>query len=116
MEKFEKHINRWGKKKGVAALMKEKVLGANGGQPMKFRCIMKFRQQALCEKVLNWRHLMSVVVSNVNFIESHALNHRQFQTFLADLDCEYGYVMYHNEVRWLRKGKKEEADFIADLR
>ena len=31
---------------------------------------------------------MSVVVSNVNFIKNHALNHRQFQTFLADLDCD----------------------------
>ena len=48
---------------------------------------------------------MSVVVSNENFIENHALNHRQFQTFLADLNCEHGDVMYHNEVRWLSRGK-----------
>ena len=79
--------NMVGKKKGVAALMKEKVLEANGAQPMQFHCII--HQQALCGKVLNWRHVMSVVVSNVNFIKNHALNHRQFQTFLADLDCEY---------------------------
>ena len=80
---------------------------------------------------------MSVVVSNVNFIPNHALNQRQFQTILADLDCEYGDVMYHNEVRWLsrgkvlrrffqlrkeideflkEKGKKVEVDLIADSR
>ena len=116
--------------------MNEKVLEANGGQPMQFHCII--HQQALCGKVLNWRHVMSVVVSNVNFIKNHFIkNHRQFQTFLADLDCEYRDVMYHNEVRWLsrgkvlrrffqlckgineflkEKGKKEEADLIADPR
>ena len=48
---------------------------------------------------------MNVVVSKVNFIKNHALNHRQIQTFLADLDCEHGDVMYHNEVRWLSRGK-----------
>ena len=92
-----------GKKKGVSALMNEKVLEANGGQPMQFHCII--HQQALCGKVLNWRHVMSVVVLNVNFIKNHALNHRKFHTFLADLDCEHGDVMYHNEVRWLSRGK-----------
>ena len=127
--------NMVGKKKGVAALMKEKALEANGAQPMQFHCII--HQQALCGKVLNWRHVMSVVVSNLNFIKNHALNHRQFQTFPADLDCEYRDVMYHNEVRWLSRGKvlrrffqlrkeineflkekrkKEEADLIADPR
>ena len=48
---------------------------------------------------------MSVVVSNVNFIKNHALNHGQFQTFLADLDCEHGDTMNHNEVCWLSRGK-----------
>ena len=95
--------NMVGKKKGVSALTNEKVRGANGGQPMQFHCII--HQQALCGKVLNWRHVMSVVVSNVNFIKNHALNHHQFQTFLADLDCEYGDVMYHNKVRWLSREK-----------
>ena len=79
MEKFEKHNNRWGKKyggqeEGVSALMNEKVLEANCGQPKQFHCII--HQQALCGKVLSWRHVMSVVVSNVNFIKNHALNHR----------------------------------------
>ena len=39
------------KKKGVAALMKEKVLEPNGGQSMLFHCII--HQQALCGKALN---------------------------------------------------------------
>ena len=91
-----------GKKKEVSALTNKKVLEANGRQSKQFHCII--HQQALCGKVLNWRHVMSVV-SNVNFIKNHALNHRQFQTFLADLDCDNGDLMYHNEVRWLSIGK-----------
>ena len=80
---------------------------------------------------------MSVVVSNGNLIKNHALNHGQFQTFLADLNCEYGDVMYYNEFFWLsrgkvlrrffqlrkeineflkEKGRKEETDLIADPR
>ena len=108
MEKFEKHNSRWArnmvdKKKGVAALMNEKVLEANGGQSVLFHCII--HQQALCGKALNWRHVMSVVVSNVNFIKNDALNHCQILTFLADLDCEYRDLIYHNEVCWLSRVK-----------
>ena len=127
--------NMVGKKKGVSALMNKKVLEANGGQPMQFHWII--HQQAVCGKVLNWRHVMSVVVSNVNFIKNHALNHHQFQTFLANLNYKHGDVMYHNEVCWLSRGKvlrrffqlckeineflkekrkKEKLDLIADSR
>ena len=92
MEKFEKHNNRWSKKysgqeEGSCSTHEKKILDANGGQPMQFHCVI--HQQALCGKVLNWRHVMSVIVSNVNFIKNHVLNHGQFQTFLAELDCEY---------------------------
>ena len=83
--------------------MNEKVLEANGGQPKQFHCII--HQQALCGKVLNWKHVMSVVASNVNFFKNYALIHGQFQTCLADLNCEHGDMMYHNEVRWLSRGK-----------
>ena len=95
--------NMVGKKKGVSALMNEKLLEANGGQPMQFHWII--HQQALCGKVLNWRHVMSVVASNVNFIKNHAVNHLQFQAYFADLNCKHGDVMYHNEVRWISSGK-----------
>jgi hypothetical protein len=43
-------------------------------------------------------------VSTVNFRRS-ALNHRQFQQFLLDVEAEYGDVLYHTEIRWLSRGK-----------
>ena len=47
---------------------------------------------------------MDVIVKTVNFIRSRGLNHRQFISFLADMDSEYGELLYHTEVRWLSRG------------
>lgn len=48
---------------------------------------------------------MKIVVSCVNFIRAHALNHRQFQEFLSELNVDYEDVLYHTEVRWLSRGR-----------
>lgn len=79
------------------------VVNANGTPPLKFNCII--HQQTLCSKVLKFEDVMNVVVSSVNFIRRHGLNHRQSQTFLSELDSEYGDILYHTEVRWLSIGK-----------
>ena len=44
---------------------------------------------------------MDVVVKTVNFIRFWGLNHRQFKSFLADMDSEYGELLYYTEVTWL---------------
>ena len=66
-------------------------------------CII--HQQNLCAKSIKFSHVMSIVVSCVNFIKSRALNHRQFKEFLEDIDAEYGTLAYYCEVRWISKGK-----------
>ena len=48
---------------------------------------------------------MDLVVKTVNFIKSHGLNHRQLKCFLVDVDCEYGKLLYHTEIRRLSRGK-----------
>ena len=50
------------------------------------------------------RKVMDVVVKTVNFIRSWGLTHRQFKSFLADMDSEYGELLYHTEIRWLSRG------------
>ena len=50
------------------------------------------------------REVMDVVVKTVNFIRSRGLTHRQFKSFLADMDSEYGELLYHTEMRWLSCG------------
>ena len=43
--------------------------------------------------------------TNVNFIRSQGLNHREFQTFLNDMDAEYEDVVYYTQVHWLSRGR-----------
>ena len=66
---------------------------------------------------------MKPVVWAVNFIRSHALIHRQFPTFLKEINAEYSDLPYHTAVRWLSCGKvllrfyylrKEISLFLAD--
>ncbi|XP_076817953.1 general transcription factor II-I repeat domain-containing protein 2B-like [Clavelina lepadiformis] len=47
---------------------------------------------------------MDVVVKTVKFIRSWGLNHRQFKSFLAGMDSEYGELLYHTEMRWPSRG------------
>ena len=65
-------------------------------------CIL--HQEALCGKSLQMRKVMDIVVKTVNFIRSRGLTHRQFKSFLADMDSEYGELLYHIEIRWLSRG------------
>ncbi|XP_064100875.1 general transcription factor II-I repeat domain-containing protein 2-like [Macrobrachium nipponense] len=92
-----------GSKTGLVEKICNEVAIANGTPPLKFLCII--HQQVLCSKVLKFEDIMNVVVSTVNFIRRHGLNQRQFQTFLSEIDSEYGDVLHHTEVRWLSKGK-----------
>ena len=63
-------------------------------------CII--HQQALCDKISKFDHIMSVVVSVVNYLCAHALKHR---TFLEEVDAESKDLVYHAEVRWLSQGR-----------
>jgi hypothetical protein len=48
---------------------------------------------------------MEVVVASIIYNKSHALNHRQFREYLADLFSDYEDVSFYCEVRWLSKGQ-----------
>ncbi|XP_053534711.1 general transcription factor II-I repeat domain-containing protein 2A-like [Ictalurus punctatus] len=48
---------------------------------------------------------MRDVVKIVNDIHSKVLSHLQFKVLLDEMDAQYGDVLYHQEVRWLSRGK-----------
>jgi len=48
---------------------------------------------------------MEKIVSTVNFIKSRGLNHRQFKAFLAEVEADYGDVVYFSHVRWLTRSR-----------
>lgn len=68
-----------------------------------FHCII--HQEHLVSKKLNFDHIMKPVLEIVNFIRTHALNHRQFKNLIAELDEDLpSDLLLHCAVRWLSRG------------
>lgn len=69
-----------------------------------FHCII--HREQLVSKSLNLDKVMKPVMEIVNYIRTHALNHRQFRNLIAELDQGLpGDLPLHCTVRWLSKGK-----------
>ncbi|KAI0209916.1 Zinc finger MYM-type protein 6, partial [Lamellibrachia satsuma] len=69
-----------------------------------FHCII--HREQLVSKSLNLDNVMKTVMEIVNYIRTHALNHRQFKNLIAELDQGLpGDLPLHCTVRWLSKGK-----------
>ncbi|RVE64818.1 hypothetical protein OJAV_G00129590 [Oryzias javanicus] len=69
-----------------------------------FHCII--RREQLVSKSLNSDNVMKPVMEIVNYIRTHALNHKQFRSLIAELDQGLpGDLPLHCTVRWLSKGK-----------
>uniref|UniRef100_A0A8D8SJW9 General transcription factor II-I repeat domain-containing protein 2B n=4 Tax=Cacopsylla melanoneura TaxID=428564 RepID=A0A8D8SJW9_9HEMI len=97
-----------GKNEGLVALIR-KHFDFSDTPLMQYHCII--HQVHLCAKKVNFEGVMKVVVKTVNFIKSKGLNHRDFQTFLEQMESEYGDVLYYSEVRWLSRGKMLDRVF-----
>ncbi len=85
----------------MASMVCNKVRESRG-EAVKMHCII--HQEALCAKAIQMNDVMTTVVKTINLIRSRALNHREFRSFLSDIDAEYGEVIYHSNVRWLSHG------------
>jgi hypothetical protein len=92
-----------GEKSGLVGRMRLKMQENCTGELIAYHCII--HQGSLCGKVLNMEGVMSTVTQTVNFIRAKGLNHRQFQSFLQEINSEFGDMPYHTEVRWLSRGK-----------
>ncbi|XP_067407567.1 general transcription factor II-I repeat domain-containing protein 2A-like [Emydura macquarii macquarii] len=91
-----------GRKAGVAAKLKEKLLAVTQQyQFCNLHCIL--HQEALCSKTLKLDKVLDVVIKTVNFIRARGLNHRQFNCLLEVTEKPYG-LPYHTDVRWLSWG------------
>ena len=57
-------------------------------------------------KLLKLDNVMKTLMEIVNYIRTHALYHRQFKNFIAELDQELpGDLPLHCTVRWLSKSR-----------
>ncbi len=84
----------------VGLLLKSRVWDM---PPYIYHCIV--HQENLAAQTLKMNHVMNLVVSTVNFIRSRALNHRQFQEMLLEINSEFTDVTYYCKVRWLSSAK-----------
>ena len=93
-----------GRKSGLVGRIREKMQDENVTSELTaYHCII--HQESLCGKALEMEHVMSII------IRARGLNNRQFKSFLAELNSDYGDLPYHTEVRWLSQGKVLERFF-----
>ena len=95
--------NMSGTKKGLVGQITTACEVGGFSKPIFLHCLI--HQQALCLKYVDMSCVMKPVVSVVNFIRSHALNHRQFRDFLKEIDAEFVDLPCYTAVRWLSCGK-----------
>ena len=70
---------------------------------LSFHCII--HQERLCKSSLKLKHVMDPVVRAVNSIRARGLKHRQFRSFLEDIEADFTDVLYHTNAHWLSMGK-----------
>ena len=95
--------NMAGGRKGLVGQIRTQLEDLQIPSALFIHCII--HQQALCGKNLDISCVLKPVVSAVNFIRGHALNHRQFQAFLEEIDSDFCDLPYYTAVRWLSCGK-----------
>ena len=95
--------NMSGTKRGLDGQITTACEVGGFSKPIFLHCLI--HQQALCLKYVDMSCVMKPVVSLVNFIRSHALNHRQLHDFWKEIDSEFVDLPYYTAVRWLSCGK-----------
>lgn len=63
-----------------------------------YHCVI--HQQALVGKVVDFSHVMTLVVKLINSIRAKALQQRLFKALLDELDAAYGDLILHADVWW----------------
>ena len=95
--------NMAGVRKGLVGQIRTQLEDLQIPGTLFIHCII--HQQALCGKDLDISYVLKLVISAVNFILGHALNHCQFKAFLEEIDSDFCDLPYHTAVRWLCCGK-----------
>ncbi|XP_068233576.1 general transcription factor II-I repeat domain-containing protein 2-like [Palaemon carinicauda] len=93
-----------GKHCGLVTLMNDKIKeDFPSHSVLSFHCII--HQESLCRSSFKLKPVMDPVVRAVNLIRARGLNHRQFRSFLEDIEADFTDVLYHTNIRWLNMGK-----------
>lgn len=76
----------------------------HGHQIKHIHCVV--HQEVLCGKICDIPETMKSLIAIINKIRGghNALTHRQFKSFLDELDANYKDLLMHTDVRWLSRG------------
>ncbi|XP_065665687.1 general transcription factor II-I repeat domain-containing protein 2-like [Hydra vulgaris] len=101
-----------GKKMGVVSRL-ENEMAENNLSLIKLHFIIY--QQNLTAKTMDVENVMSVVVKAINSIKPSALQSRQFEAFLAEIDSEYGGLLYYTETKYVGFFQNYQKDYPPEL-
>jgi len=93
-----------GKLKGFWAKIIEKLRALGLNENIVLMHCIKHREN-LCAQVIKMDHVITVVITTVNFIRKQGLNHQSIQALLLETGNKIEDLPYHTAVRWLSKGK-----------
>ncbi|CAI9729984.1 Hypothetical predicted protein [Octopus vulgaris] len=83
-----------GKHSGLVKLLNDKIKEDFPlHSVLSFHCII--HQESLCKSSLKLKHVIEPVVHAVNLIRSRGLKHRQFRSFLEDVEADFTDVLYY---------------------
>ncbi|CAI9723916.1 transcription factor II-I repeat domain-containing 2-like [Octopus vulgaris] len=105
-----------GKHSGLVKLLNDKIKEDFPlHSVLSFHCII--HQESLCKSSLKLKDVIEPMVRAVNLIRSRGLKHRQFRSFLEDVEADFTDVLYYTNVRWLSIGKvlKRVWDLKAEI-
>ena len=93
-----------GKENRAVALLKKYLQESDFTQDI-ITFLWFIHQESLCAQSIKMTHVMDVVEKCVNEIRAKELKHRQFQSFLLEMNTQYKDLVYHSQARWLSRGK-----------
>ena len=94
----------FGSHKGaIAVLQNQLALLRFSNTLIELQCII--HQELLASKVMHMdmTGLMSTVLTIINFVLARDLNHRQFKSFLEEMNAQHQDPVYFCEVKWLSR-------------
>ena len=89
-----------GRDRGLTARLKE-----DNPDMITYHCII--HQSVLCSSMEDeFYEVVKTIMKMVIFLQStSALQYRLLRSFLAEIDARYDDLLFHNNVRWLSKGR-----------
>ena len=101
-----------GKHSGIVNLMNDKI---KEDFPLHnaLSCHYIIHQERLCKSSLKLKHVMDPVMRAVNSIRARRLKHKQFRSFLEDIEADFTDVLYHTNVYWLSKHGKSTKEGVG---